>query len=178
MKKPAVIVSSFIVSAAIASMSGSGSTDDHQMVKNKVGIAAGTGVIGPAQANYLNRNLSKAIDRRDATVASMQPATGAPVQSGQAQQQATGPVGAQTSPTGAPAKAAPKPVAPPELRWRLEGTTLGGYHHPSALFVVEGMGEIIVHAGERITPTTRVMAIRNSQVLLLHDKTLSSVSPW
>ena len=56
---------------------------------------------------------------------------------------------------------------------------VGGQRAPSAMFVVEGWGEVLVHPGEKLNERTKIMAVKGKQVTLLTDgKKLERISPW
>ena len=109
------------------------------------------------------------------------------VMSDQAKENAPAHPGVQTAPPKAPdgqaappKTAVPTPPPPPPLpKWELEGTMVGGHRAPSAVFRVEGWGEILVHPGEKLNERQKIIAVQRKQVLVLTDgKKIERVSPW
>lgn len=176
MKKPVTIFSSFVLitASAIAAFAPPVSGTPHPDATNaKLQALSKTGAISPAQAEMVKRARAAAAAHTMEANSSMPGGAKAPAGA------AVPPTGA---PTGAAAQAAPPPPPPPPPappKWRLEGTVVGGHAAPSAIFQVDGWGEVLIHPGERLNDHVKVMSVRGRQVTLLTDgKHLQRISPW
>ena len=180
MKKPVTILTSLVLITAssvanfVPPHSGEPSPDATDRKVQGLGKA---GLISPAQAEALKRARAAAAGRTMEANSAMPD---------QAKENSPGRQGAQLAPQSAPngqaapvAQAPAPPPEPPLPKWRLEGTMVGGGKAPSAMFVVEGWGEILVHPGEKLDARTKVMGVKGRQVTLLTDgKKLERISPW
>ncbi len=56
---------------------------------------------------------------------------------------------------------------------------MGGSRVPSAIFDIEGWGQVAIHPGEKLNELTKVVAIKGNMVTLrTKDNKTMHVSPW
>jgi hypothetical protein len=180
MKKPVMILTSLVLATASSvatspsSQSGAPAPDATDRKVQGLGKA---GLMSPAQAQALLRARAAAAGQAKEANSTMpdQAKENAPAHQG-------GQSAPQSPPNGqaAPAVLPPTPPPPPEPpKWRLEGTMVGGQSAPSAMFIIDGWGEVLVHPGEKLNERTKIMAVHGKQVTLLTDgKKLERISPW
>lgn len=179
MKKPVTTLTclTLVTASAVAYLappaSGAGAQD---ATDRKVQGLGQSGLITPAQAEMIKRARAAAVGHAHEANSSMPDP---------AKKNAAGPSGAQPAPQSGPngqtAPSAPVPPPAPKAppKWRLEGTMVGGQGAPSAMFDVEGWGEVLIHPGERLNEHVKVLGIRGKLVTLLtDDKHLERVYPW
>ena len=184
MKKPATILTSLGLISAVAVAQFApprSSLHSPDAADQKVQDLTRAGLLTKAQGQALMRSRAAAESRS---------AESNSVMSDQAKKNAPAHLGAQAAPSSPPngdaatakpaVQAPPPPPPPPPLpKWRLEGTTMGGHGAPSAVFAIDGWGEVLIHPGEKLNPRTKVVAVQRKQVILLTDgKKLERISPW
>ncbi|MHB8637866.1 MAG: hypothetical protein ACYC96_15490 [Fimbriimonadaceae bacterium] len=183
MKKPVTILTCLgLISASSVAFympppSGQHTSDATDRKVEGLGKA---GLMSPAQAEAIRRARASAAGRAMEANSTMpgQSMANTPAQPG-AQ---TPPPGAPNSPGATPPPAAPAPLPPPPPalpKWRLEGTTIGGHCAPSAVFAIDGWGEILVHPGDKLNERQRVISVHRKDVIVLTDgKKRERISPW
>ncbi|HLK14431.1 MAG TPA: hypothetical protein VKT78_06475 [Fimbriimonadaceae bacterium] len=174
-----MILTSLVLISASSVAYFAPSTGSSDATDKKVKGLGQSGLLSPAQAEAIRRARAAASGRTMEANSTMP---------GAAKENAPGPQGAKSAPPNAPngqaAQAAPAPAPappapPPPPKWRLEGTMVGGDKAPSAVFNVEGWGEVLLHPGEKINEHTVVLGIREHLVALLTDKKkVEVVMPW
>lgn len=180
MKKPVMILTSLVLVSAssVAHFAPPQSSErPPDATDRKVQGLGKAGLVSPAQAHALQHARAAAAGRTTEANSTMpdQAKENAPAHSGVQSAPMSTPNG-QAAPTALP----PTPPPPPEPpKWRLEGTMVGGLRAPSAMFIVEGWGEVLVHPGEKLNERTKIVSVRGKQVTMLVDgKNQARISPW
>lgn len=186
MKKPVLIVTSMVTVTASALAffspgSGPGGPDKVDQTLKNVSKA---GFMSPAQAEAIMHARVAAAGKANEANSTMAADPSKQPAMKQGAQRASAP-GTPSAQSPATPGAGTTPAAPPkeerrEPRWRLEGVMVGGKEKPSAIFIVEGWGEAVLHEGEKLNENTKVVGIGNKGVILfsVKEKKAQILTPW